>query len=50
MKIFSLERFVMFIDSEIHEGADNPYVDVQIHEKVLPLLNNLENKIKYFFL
>ncbi len=39
--------FVMFTSFNIRGEADEPYVDVQIHEKALPLLNDLESWVRY---
>ncbi|HAP8266639.1 TPA: replication initiation protein, partial [Enterococcus faecium] len=43
----TIERFTMFTDFEIHGEADNPYVDIKVHEKALPLLNNLESWVRF---
>lgn len=43
----SVERFVMFTDFEIHGDIEQPYVDIRIHNKALPLLNNLESWVRY---
>lgn len=41
------ERFVLFGYFEINGKADEPYVDIQIFEKAIPLLNNLEHWVRY---
>ena len=41
------ERFVLFGYFEINGKADEPYVDIQIFEKAVPLLNNLEHWVRY---
>ncbi len=43
----TIERFTMFTDFEIHGEVDNPYVDIKVHEKALPLLNNLESWVRF---
>lgn len=43
----TVERFVMFTDFEIHGEAEEPYVNIRVHEKALPLLNNLETWVRY---
>lgn len=37
----------MFTDFEIHGEVDDPYVDIKVHEKALPLLNNLESWVRF---
>ena len=39
--------FVMFTEFEIVGNADEPYVDIRIYEKALPLLNNLDSWTRY---
>lgn len=41
------EFFVMFTDFKIEGNVPTPYVDVRVHEKALPLLNNLESWVRY---
>ena len=41
------ERFVMFNEFQIKGKADVPYAEIQIHEKALPLLNNLDEWVRY---
>lgn len=41
------ERFTMFITFEIKGSAEVPYVDIQVHPKAIPLLNNLESWVRY---
>ena len=43
----TIERFTMFTDFEIHGEVDDPYVDIKVHEKALPLLNNLESWVRF---
>ncbi|MFB8570066.1 replication initiation protein [Enterococcus faecium] len=43
----SFEAFVMFTEFKINGDTENPYVDIQIHEKALPLLNNLDEWVRY---
>ncbi|WP_279264836.1 replication initiation protein, partial [Enterococcus faecalis] len=43
----SFEAFVMFTEFKINGDIENPYVDIQIHEKALPLLNNLDEWVRY---
>lgn len=41
------ERFVLFNQFKIDGKADIPYAEIQIHEKARPLLNNLEEWVRY---
>lgn len=41
------EFFVMFTKFKINGDIENPYVDIQIYEEALPLLNNLEEWVRY---
>lgn len=41
------ERFVMFNEFQIKGKSDRPYAEIQIHEKALPLLNNLDEWVRY---
>lgn len=41
------EAFVMFTDFDINGEADEPYVDIKLHEKALPLLNELDSWVRY---
>jgi len=41
------EFFVMFTRFKIDGDAKDPYVEVQMHEMALPLLNNLESWVRY---
>ena len=43
----SYEMFVMFTEFKINGDADIPYVDIRIYEKALPLLNNLDEWVRY---
>jgi len=41
------ERFVMFTKFKINGKAHEPYVDVEVYRDAIPLLNNLENWVRY---
>ncbi|EGO8485720.1 replication initiation protein [Enterococcus faecalis] len=41
------ERFVMFNEFKINGKANEPYAEIQIHEKAIPLLNNLDEWVRY---
>lgn len=41
------ERFVLFGYFKINGKADEPYVDIQIFDEAVPLLNNLEQWVRY---
>ncbi|GEB30382.1 plasmid replication initiation protein [Enterococcus casseliflavus] len=41
------QMFVMFTQFDINGEDDVPYVDVQVHEMALPLLNNLDTWVRY---
>ena len=41
------EMFVMFTRFKIVGEDEEPYVDVQLHEMAVPLLNNLEQWVRY---
>lgn len=41
------EFFVMFTKFKINGDTENPYVDIQIYEEALPLLNNLDEWVRY---
>ena len=41
------ERFVLFSAFDINGEADSPYAEIQIHEKAIPLLNNLDEWVRY---
>ncbi|MHA4858232.1 replication initiation protein, partial [Enterococcus faecium] len=41
------ERFVLFNQFKIAGKSDIPFAEVQVHEKALPLLNNLEEWVRY---
>ncbi|HHJ3393833.1 TPA: replication initiation protein [Enterococcus faecium 1,230,933] len=43
----SVEMFVMFTEFKIDGDADEPYVDIRIYEKALPLLNDLDEWVRY---
>lgn len=41
------QMFVIFTQFDINGEDDVPYVDVQVHEMALPLLNNLDTWVRY---
>jgi len=41
------EAFVMFTDFDINGEAEEPYVDIKLHKKALPLLNELDSWVRY---
>lgn len=41
------ERFVLFSAFDINGDADEPYAEIQIHEKAVPLLNDLDEWVRY---
>ncbi|WP_125583032.1 replication initiation protein [Lacticaseibacillus suibinensis] len=41
------ERFVMFTAFDINGDAPDPYVEIQVHEKAIPLLNHLDRWVRY---
>ena len=43
----SIEMFVMFTEFKINGDVDDPYVDIRIYEKAIPLLNNLDEWVRY---
>ena len=43
----SYDMFVMFTEFKINGDVENPYVDIRIYEKALPLLNNLDEWVSY---
>ncbi|CAI3490316.1 replication initiation protein [Enterococcus cecorum] len=43
----SVEMFVLFTKFKINGDVDEPYVDIQIFEDALPLLNNLDEWVRY---
>lgn len=43
----SYDMFVMFTEFKINGDIENPYVDIRIYEKALPLLNNLDEWVRY---
>lgn len=43
----SIEMFVMFTEFKINGDATEPYVDVEIYHKALPLLNHLERWVRF---
>ncbi|WNF91638.1 replication initiation protein [Vagococcus fluvialis] len=43
----SYEAFVMFTDFKINGDVDEPYVDIRLHDKSIPLLNELDSWVRY---
>lgn len=43
----SVEMFVLFTKFKINGDVDEPYVDIQIFEDALPLLNGLDEWVRY---
>lgn len=43
----SVEMFVLFTEFKINGDTKEPYVDIRIYEKALPLLNNLDEWVRY---
>lgn len=43
----SVEMFVLFTEFKINGDDKEPYVDIRIYEKALPLLNNLDEWVRY---
>lgn len=43
----SYDMFVMFTEFKINGDVEEPYVDIRIYEKALPLLNNLDEWVRY---
>ncbi|MDT2818111.1 replication initiation protein [Vagococcus lutrae] len=43
----NFSMFVMFTGFDIVGEADEPYVDITIHDKAIPLLNNLDEWVRY---
>lgn len=41
------ERFVLFTEFKIEGNCDSPYAQIKVHEKAIPLLNNLEEWTRY---
>jgi len=41
------ERFVLFNTFDINGDCEEPYANIQVHEKALPLLNTLESWVRY---
>lgn len=41
------KHFILFSEFEINQKADVPYVEIQIYDKALPLLNNLDQWVRY---
>lgn len=42
-----VDSFVMFSEFKIRGTAEEPYVDIKVYEKALPLLNNLDEWVRY---
>lgn len=43
----NFSMFVMFTGFDIVGEAEEPYVDITIHDKAIPLLNNLDEWVRY---
>lgn len=43
----SVEKFRMFTRFKINGDISEPYVEIQVHDMALPLLNNLEQWVRY---
>ncbi|MGM0183523.1 replication initiation protein [Enterococcus sp. AZ102] len=43
----SFEAFVMFTEFKINGDIEVPYVDIQVHKKAIPLLNDLDSWVRY---
>lgn len=43
----SVEKFRMFTRFKINGDTDEPHVEIQVHDMALPLLNNLEQWVRY---
>lgn len=43
----NFSMFVMFTGFDIVGDTDEPYVDITIHDKAIPLLNNLDEWVRY---
>ena len=43
----NFSMFVMFTGFDIVGETDEPYVDITIHDKAIPLLNNLDEWVRY---
>ena len=43
----NFSMFVMFTEFEIIGEADEPYVDIKLHDKAIPLLNDLDEWVRY---
>ncbi|MFW7421380.1 replication initiation protein [Vagococcus fluvialis] len=43
----SVEKFRMFTRFKINGDSDEPFVEIQVHDMALPLLNNLEQWVRY---
>jgi len=43
----NFSMFVMFTEFEIIGDSDEPYVDIRIHDKAIPLLNDLDEWVRY---
>jgi len=41
------ERFVLFSSFDINGDVSDPYAEIQIHEKAIPLLNGLDEWVRY---
>lgn len=43
----NFSMFVMFTEFEIIGEADEPYVDIRLHDRAIPLLNDLDEWVRY---
>lgn len=43
----SVEKFRMFTRFKVNGDVEEPFVEIQIHDMALPLLNNLEQWVRY---
>ncbi|MGX4764221.1 replication initiation protein [Holzapfeliella sp. JNUCC 72] len=41
------KHFILFSEFEINQYADEPYVEIQIYDKAIPLLNDLDTWVRY---
>lgn len=41
------EYFIMFTRFRIHGSAEIPYVEIQVHDLAIPLINNLDRWVRY---
>jgi len=41
------DSFIMFSEFKIHGSAKEPYAEIQIYDRAIPLLNNLDEWVRY---